>query len=468
MTKKIRTILTLVFLFLFLIITPVIVLYSQGYRFDFNPSIGRIKIIQTGGFYFKVNPSQVSVYLNEKFKKKTSIIFNAAFIKDLLPKSYRIQVKKDGYYTWEKKLEIKEKLVTEAKNIVLIPENPNFKLLEKDIDDFFLTPDKKKIILKSETEDGWVLINFNLENETQDILLSEKDFEKNADILNLKWSSDSKKYLLETISNKQKEYSVFHLEGNECRKKIGCPIDFLNQEVKKISFIPNQDLKIFFLKKDSLFKKDYFKEEISQNPILNEVVTYSIFDKDIIWLNNDGFLLLSDFSGKIKQILNLKPFEVKENKEYGLEIIDRSKIFLFQENLLFFLDPNQKIFEDVSDSIRNLKVSPDKRRVVYFNDYEIWIFSLEEDLGQPSRKFQEKVFLTRFSEKINEIFWFTSHYLIFSTGSEVKIAEIDNRDKINIVNINKFKNPKIFWDQFNKKLLVLNEKKLFISEKLLK
>ena len=82
---------------------------------------------------------------------------------------------------------------------------------------------------------------------------------------------------------------------------------------------------------------------------------------------------------------------------------------------------------------------------------------------QEEKKVGEEIFLTRFSEKIGEVFWLTSHYLIFNTGSKIKIAEIDDRDKINIVDLVEFPDPKIFWNQNNKKLYILSEKNLYTS-----
>jgi len=47
MTKKTRTILFLIFLFLFLLIAPSAIFYSQGYRLDFENK----KLTQSGGFF---------------------------------------------------------------------------------------------------------------------------------------------------------------------------------------------------------------------------------------------------------------------------------------------------------------------------------------------------------------------------------------------------------------------------------
>lgn len=96
-----------------------------------------------------------------------------------MPKKYKIQIRKDGYYSWQKDLEIKEKEVTEAKNIILIPESPNFHILINEVKEFWFTPEGKNIILKEYTlspinnKSSWSLKLYNLENELKSHLVSE-------------------------------------------------------------------------------------------------------------------------------------------------------------------------------------------------------------------------------------------------------------------------------------------------------
>lgn len=284
MTRRTRTALFIICVFLFLLAAPSIVFYSQGYRFDFNPPAGGKRIVQTGAFYFKALPRSAEVYLNGKLKQKTSIFTGSVLIENLLPKNYEIEIKQDGYYPWQKNLAIKEKQVTEAKNIILFPENPNFTIVA-------------------------------------------------------------------TTTN-----------------------------------------------------------EI--NNILSEI--------------------------------------------------------------------------DVSAT------SSDKKKLVEFNNYEIWVLFLEAQSDRPQRKAGEKVFLTRFSEKIGDVFWLTNYYLIFNVGNKLKIAEIDDRDRINIIDLptvptqaefppttlekeeTSYRNElqsggglEIFWSQKDKKLYILSGESLYASEDLL-
>ena len=208
------------------------------------------KIVQTGGLYFRVLPGRAEVYLNGKISKGTSMITNAAYIENLLPKDYEIEIKKDGYYSWKKILGVKEKEVTEAENIILFAKNPEFAITDK---------------------------------------------------------------------------------------------------------------------------------------------TY----------------------------LKILPSPT----------------------------------------------STDAKKVVKSDGYEIWIENSEKNL--PAGKRGERIFLTRFSEKIDNIFWLNDYYLIFNVGNKIKISEIDNRNGLNIIDLAEFEKPKILWDKNAKKLYVLSKNKAYLLENLL-
>ena len=52
MNKKIRSFIFFSLVVIFLIISPLAIFYSQGYRFDSK----NFRVVQTGSFYFKVTP----------------------------------------------------------------------------------------------------------------------------------------------------------------------------------------------------------------------------------------------------------------------------------------------------------------------------------------------------------------------------------------------------------------------------
>ena len=237
-TKKSRTVIFITFMVLFVLAAPAVILYSEGYRVDFVSK----KVTQTGAFYLKGAP-RAEVYLNGEFQDNTSLLGNSILIKNLLPRSYEVELKKDGYHSWKKTLAVKKKEVTKAGGVILFPLKPNFTII------------------------------------------------------------------------------------------------------------------------------------------------------------------------------------------------------------------NQKFPQTV-----NSATSSDKKMTVGKKEHEIWVYSVKD---------QEKIFLTRFSEDIGDIFWLTNNYLIFNVGNKIKIAETDDRDKLNIIDLAEFADPKISWNQNSRKLYVSSGGKVYLIENLL-
>ena len=406
MIKKTRTIIFIICLFLFILITPSIILYSQGYRFDFENK----KITQTGGLFIKTSPKQTSIYLNDKEYKKTDFFFSSLFIENLLPKKYKIEVKKEGYHSWIKNIGIKEKSVQEFKNIILFPEEVNFTSLDEKIENFWLSPDQKKLIAQEKEESSWSLKLYDLEKNLKSHLLEEKDFLiENVQLTNLIFSQNSKELTLEVLNEKEQSFN-FNLD-----KKT-----------------------------------------------LNLIIPHLPVEKNLVCQEDNGHTYcLNKFGQLLKdnQELTLELLKVKEENQYSFEFF-KNNIFLKENDDLYKLNEETKSFEHFLSNIKILKTSPNNETLACLSDHEIWLIpSTSEAEG--------KNFLIRFSEKLSDFFWLNNYYLVFIAGDKIKISEIDQRDQLNVIDLFEIKNSsaeesltKLYWNQSNKKLYLLNEETL--------
>jgi len=502
MTQKIKKIFLLTLAVSFLITSFLVVCYSLGWRFDWKAK----KITQPGIFYFKVLPKNAQIYLNGKLKKKTDIFFDSALIDNLLPRKYNVEIKKQSFYSWQKTLEIKKRQVTEAKSIVLVPKNQNFNEISKNIKNVFFSPNNKKAIWEElaianfkksnqSAKKKWSLKLFDLNKNLKSQLIGEKDIlsvtagygkdsptkNKNIKLISLKFSPDSKTALLKigldtpltnrkTKLKNEKSIHYFLLKINKIPAKL-IPLNFLKGNIKEIYFNPQDSQKLFLLTSQTTQNNKQNKriEEVELNkrkvyptPLKN-IIAFSVSNNNIYYLNKSGFIYKTDFSFQDKEKLNMVPFPLKETK-YKI-VISKLFIILKADKSLYLLQ-GKKSFQKISDSVKDFRFSLDSKKIVYFNDHEIWILFLEKKYDQPAKEKGEQLFLTRFSEKIGKLFWWTNNYLIFNAGNKIKIAETDDRDKINIVELANFENPQIFWNQKNGKLYVLSKESLFNSQKL--
>jgi len=419
MTKKTRTILFLVFLILFLAITPTVVLYSQGYRINFNPSDNGKIITQTGGLYLKTEPKQSEIYLDGKLAKKTDFLFGSVLIDNLLPKEYKIEVKKTRFISWEKTLEIKEKEVQEVRNIVLFPKDQNFNVLLERVEKVWLSPDQKKMVLEEINENGWALKLYDLAKNIKSKLIDEIDISpKGADLMNLTFSENSKEAFLEAGVTEKLKYFTLNIE------KIP-PVAIENK---------------------------FAVSTTSENIIVSKKI-----NNDIYYLDNSGYLFRN------AEKLNPIPFQIKYETEYALETFQNS-IFLKEDKNLYQFNPGSKTFEEISGETNGFKISPDGKKLVYFSDYEIWILYLKDAFEGQQKKAGDKVFLMRVSEKIGDCQWLNNNYMVFNSGNNIKIIETDDRDRINIVDLGELKNPTLYWSNYDGKLYILSGGNLYSSD----
>ena len=118
MTRSFRRFIFWIFVVFFIALSVVVSLIAQGWRFDFNT----LKIVKTGGIYIKTSITEAKVYINDKYYKSTGGLLNhTILISGLAPKQYGIFIYKDGYFPWNKTIEVKNGLVTELNHIILLP-----------------------------------------------------------------------------------------------------------------------------------------------------------------------------------------------------------------------------------------------------------------------------------------------------------------------------------------------------------
>ena len=127
LSRRLRNIYLITLVFIFVILVPLTLLYSSGYRLGDN-----FTLVKTGGIYIGLNEPDTELFLNGKFVKEVGILKNGFFVQDLTPRVYHILVKKDGHRIWEKILEVKPQRVVEASAFILPNDIPLAEILLSD------------------------------------------------------------------------------------------------------------------------------------------------------------------------------------------------------------------------------------------------------------------------------------------------------------------------------------------------
>ena len=195
----------IIFLSVFLGIALVayfLVKLASGYRPDFSTKTMR----PTGLLVATSTPNQASILVNGKIlKAKTATTLS------LSPGEYNIEIKKDGFSSWKKKILIEKELVAKT-DAYLFPTYPDLKALTSaSASNPVISPDGKKIVFAVADQDEknglWVLDlperPLGLTREPRQVLQSApkgRDFAK----ANYQWTPDSKQILVTLVKSATK------------------------------------------------------------------------------------------------------------------------------------------------------------------------------------------------------------------------------------------------------------------------
>ncbi len=121
MTTAYRNTVFYLLVLLFFVLGGVFVLYSQGYRFDFET----LRLTKVGAIYVSSTPKDARIFLNNtEIHNQSWLLQDGTFINTLFPKRYAVALTAAGYKDFHRTVVVSPSFVTEVKNVLLIPLRP--------------------------------------------------------------------------------------------------------------------------------------------------------------------------------------------------------------------------------------------------------------------------------------------------------------------------------------------------------
>lgn len=365
MTLPYRRIVYISFIVIFLIITPIVILYTTGYRYNFQTN----KIQKTGILILKSNPTGAKIYLNGKLRTETT----PARIANLLPDDYDIKIEKENFYPWQKKLPVQSRLTSFAENVTLFEKLLPAKVVETNSKLFSLAPNKEKIIYldKKETGEEVWLLNFRNNKNSLIYRISE---DKN-EIVNLEWSNDNQKILITVnfsdaaesrkyilVNTASGEVSVYQKLSDFYFTFRGVPMNSADAHL-----LPELDVAAGYSGVVAILNKNTKKLSVVRPPAMD--VLFETGADQMAWSSDGKKLLYTidfeiwiyDFSAEEKKFISRYGQEIKKidwvNENYiaallggAVKIIELDErdqrnvidIITSEENYNFFVDPSKQ------------------------------------------------------------------------------------------------------------------------------
>lgn len=417
MTKKVRGILFIFFVIIFIIVTPLVCMYAAGYQIGKNFSVQK-----TGILVIKTTPSSANVHLENKTQK--NLIDNIISgekksyttpnkIKNLLPGKYAIKIEKDGYWPWEKELQINSGESIYIEHVDLFKNNLPMLVQSQKYNKLIPSPDNRYLLALY--EGGADIINsaddsvrtISLATTSQDILLNED---------NCAWSPNGDKLLL-----------GYYLYDQINQNKLLDIKKIVDKDATRFTWGESDSNHLYYLAQNRIYSLD-INAQIAKTIVNNNATDY-------IAKNNNLFYLSHGNNSEILKIININ------NSELIREISLPSSNYIFinrdnnlinvldkTHNTLYLIDPFSEI-KPVIEIINNVKTAHwmNNEKLIFTNDNELWIYNI---------KYYSKTLLTRISDKIQNAFPFVNEYYIFyTTDGTINVMELDERDKYNVVKL---------------------------------
>jgi len=403
---------------MFLIITPLIIIYANGYQLGKN-----LKLEKTGMLIIETNPSEATIYLNDKvqqniFKKifsfddESHLIKTPAKIKNLKAGKYELKLELKDYWTWKKEIEIESGKTVFLENIILFKkELPSLLFDKENIKNVTISNNKKYLSVTSDTDTS--IINLISEKVIKEIkqASSSKLFDFYEQCL---WSPLDKKTLISG--------EICNINNDEENLKI---FDLLGQDIENIKWIGEDE---FFYKTKNSLNKYLLSTQKNESLINNlEIIDYIVSNNDLYFLekrDNNTFLSIFDIEKKEKKQ------EIKiPNSDYKFTESNDNFINLLntKQNILYLINKNQQsnlIYDSIGDVQKVFWI--DNSKLIYINDFEIWTYDASS---------YKKSLVRRISEKINNISWQEEkNYIIYATKSSINIIDL-KKEKNNIIEL---------------------------------
>ncbi len=172
MTRSKRRILFYSVVFIFLFTAPLLTAYTSGYRIDWKNR----SFIRLGSIIIETIPDTAKIFLNGKLSSGVT----PYRLSNLTPNSYTVKLEKEGYYSWEKNISVKEGKTNLLVNIPLFKKTAPTRIISGNIQNINVSPSflfRSILALLEETDDSYEITTSDFSGEKRKTLFrqSKKD-----------------------------------------------------------------------------------------------------------------------------------------------------------------------------------------------------------------------------------------------------------------------------------------------------
>ena len=386
-----------IFLILYLISCPLLILYAFGYIF--NPK--SLELVQTGLMYLSSIPVQATVYIGKsRFREKTP-----AVLRELIPGNYSLKLILKDYLPWEQEVSIAAGKTLGFENVLLIPKNWKIQeLTQESFKEILFIPESDFLLLSGGPKMKDYSL-YNLKDEKLLRLIPQYSHLANARVLSRFISKTSSGLIFHIEVQGVKKF--IWLEPKEKKTKIKDITRLFPEAPLSLEWEANEKKYIFSIEKDAVNRIDIASMAIFPE-YLEGLRGFGIDNKQIYSIDNDCTLSRLNYDKTNKETLYNNVFD-----DTLFAKNDFVQIKVFSKNIIVLLDKRGDcMVRYLAHSFRDKGIlgcefDPATKKLLLWkkNAIGIFDFSNQQQESETARSELTPVWVYTAGENITECFW---------------------------------------------------------------
>lgn len=420
----------------FFMTASLVLFFAFGYRFNFDRGI----FVYSGSVTVKSIPENVSITVDGELlpTQRLGILNNSIHVAGLMPGEHFIEVSAPGYRSWGKKAIVQSGRSTEFWNVLLTEESYAFETIAGSTGSVkaFPEPGGTLIVLVKRSESSTSIVVYDRDTKTSHEVFASASYGFDpASYENIEWSPDGKRLILPLTSDGKIEPMIVTLETGETTLLRDL---WRATRIMGVRWDPGERYTLLFLADDNLYRLN-LESDRSTELLVGKVKAYDISGSFIYIARLEDGSVLRFRQGTLAETLTqvtLSPPASPSETPASLIVYDNDRLALLErggERRLFVYNAASKKnygFQELGSNVSGVQFSNDGKKLLFFSKNEMDVYFTRAWEVQPERQENSTAQIARFSDPIDNIQWTEDYeHVLFNRGKDVKMIELDNRDR---------------------------------------
>ncbi len=406
---SIRRVITGLFILTFLICTPLLLLYSAGYRYDFKKE----SVSAVGSLSVTTEPRNVTVRLNGQVAQGQRSDGSLRFT-NLTPGQYTVTIERDGYHSWRKQLLVEPNVTTFANEVVLFQTTDPQLATAISSSAAHTAPDQKLIALQ--TAEGLRIYN-TANQQIVDTVSGGWQF--------ISWAPDSSAVLLDDGAG---QYAIAYINSDTPLLRVNTLLDAAT--IDSISWSNQTSYLLTVVSGNDIWQLN----TITRAPrLVYQLPADQSYGSAVLFNNNRVYAIANTPSGSWLEQHDSDSGEVARLLQLPRQ--SHAMRFVVNNDMVMLHDAEAQTLLVVDQSFSSILLQTTAQAADWTLSGQALLFQRDNELWRWSAGGAAQ-FIDRYSQPITAVQQIPrSAYVLVHWGDQIDIVELDARDQVNVITI---------------------------------